>query len=173
MMSANLNEITCFEVLLNQGSEIYTCCRHLNNILHYAVLNKNKQMIQMIVFADAESDRLLGERNYRNQTPYMLDFHGDYQNIFNHIWSAASQQSQAANDHLSYILESNIYNANQKTLVGKNTALHFAVLNENLKAIEILCNQIDIKITERNIMGQTPMDIALLIPKKTLSMKIV
>jgi len=57
--------------------------------------------------------------------------------------------------------------------VGKNTALHFAVLNENLKAIEILCNQIDIKITERNIMGQTPMDIALLIPKKTLSMKIV
>lgn len=58
-------------------------------------------------------------------------------------------------------------------MVGKNTPLHFAVLNENLKAIEIICNQIDIKIGERNVIGQTPMDIALLIPKKTLSTKIV
>lgn len=56
--------------------------------------------------------------------------------------------------------------------MGYNTPLHFAVIHENLRMIEYLCKQPDIQMTEKNALGQTPADIATLIPKKRMSQKI-
>ena len=42
-------------------------------------------------------------------------------------------------EKLDILLKHGKYSVNQKTLIGLNTPLHFAVLNENLKAIEYLC----------------------------------
>jgi len=57
--------------------------------------------------------------------------------------------------------------------VGQNTPLHLAVLNENFKAIEYLCRFPNINLYERNAMGQTPRDIALLLPRKKVALKII
>jgi hypothetical protein len=45
-------------------------------------------------------------------------------------------------------------------------------MNENMKTIQYLINSEGIKLQEKNALGQTPEDLALLIPKKSLAMKI-
>lgn len=48
-----------------------------------------------------------------------------------------------------------------------------AVLNENFKAIEYLCRFSDINLYERNALGQTPRDIALILPRRRTALKII
>ncbi len=143
------------------------------NPLHYAVFNDNVQMIQQLVYADAETDTLMNEKNIRNQTPAMLDEAKKYEWIFNHVWGAASSQSQQALESLEASLVTEKYQVNQKTLIGQNTPLHLAVLNENFKAIEYLCRFSDINLYERNALGQTPRDIALILPRRRTAFKII
>lgn len=75
------------------------------NILHYAVLNQNQELVETIVCADAENDKLLYERNYRNQTPAHLDFREKYEYFFNHIWASASTQTQQGLEYLGYVVQ--------------------------------------------------------------------
>lgn len=63
------------------------------NPLHYAVLNGNQQMIELIVYADAEKNKLMKEKNFRGETPMDFDERKKYHYIFNHIWEAASDPS--------------------------------------------------------------------------------
>jgi ankyrin repeat protein len=67
------------------------------------------------------------------------------------------------------LLKNNKYDSTQKTLVGLNTPLHFAVLHENIKCIELLSRQSDISVTEKNCLDMTPIDLASLIPRKRMS----
>ena len=86
----------------------------------------------------------------------MLDDKGIFDNIFFHVWAAASLPTQQGYERLDWLIKSEKFSANQKTLIGQNTPLHFAVINENLKAIEILCRNNDVRINEKNSVGQTP-----------------
>lgn len=123
------------------------------NVLHYAVLNENSNMIQQIVYADAESDKLLKEKNFRDETPLMQDDKGKYDNIFHHIWEAVSISNSQMLERIDWLIKSENYDINQKTLVGLNTPLHFAVIHENLKAIETLCKHNNIIINVKNAVG--------------------
>eukprot|EP00347_Sterkiella_histriomuscorum_P008302 403345605 len=173
LFSAKRNQTQMFEILIQNGCHIYTQCNKFMNVLHYAVLNENQSLIQQIVYADAESDRLLKEKNFRDETPFMLDDKSKYENIFHHIWEAASIQSTIMIERLDWFIKTEKYECNQKTLIGQNSPLHFAVIYENLKAIELLCKQSDISIHQRNSLGQSPCDLAFLIPKKKISLKII
>jgi hypothetical protein len=59
------------------------------NVLHYAVINENEEMIKLIVFADAESNSLLNDKNFRNETPIDMDDRKKYELIFKHIWDSS------------------------------------------------------------------------------------
>ncbi len=102
-----------------------------------------------------------------------MDQKGNYDVIFYHIWVSASTATQPALERLDWLLKTEKYGINDKTLIGLNTPLHFAVINENLKAIELLCRSNEILMNERNAVGQTPSDLAMLIPKRKVSMKII
>lgn len=65
---------------------MYACCNRLMNVLHYAILNENIQLIEQISYADAEGNRLVNERNFKNETPRNLDDRGKYEHILHHIW---------------------------------------------------------------------------------------
>eukprot|EP00347_Sterkiella_histriomuscorum_P004875 403358755 len=170
---AKRNQFKMFQVLLMQGAQINTVCSKLMNVLHYAVLNENQNMIEQIVYCDAETDRLQNEKNYRNQTPVNLDDKKKYTLVFNHIWSVVSLCTPSNMEQLDFLIQSEKFQVNQKTLIGQNTPLHIAVINENLKAIEYLCKYQEINLYERNSLGQTPRDIALLIPKRRVANKII
>lgn len=90
LYAAKRNNFEFFELLIGQGSKIYTNCHKFMNPLHYAVLNDNQPMIEQLVYADAESNRLMQEKNFRNETPQMLVDKDKYSYIFNHIWHIAS-----------------------------------------------------------------------------------
>jgi len=69
LFSAKRNQFKLFDILFSNGANLYTTCNKLMNSLHYAVLNENIKMISLIVQADAERDRLLREKNFRDETP--------------------------------------------------------------------------------------------------------
>ncbi|CDW77519.1 ankyrin repeat [Stylonychia lemnae] len=173
LYSAKRNQYKIFQELLVQGAQIYVQCSKFMNILHYAVLNENKNLIEQIVYCDAETDRLLNEKNYRNLTPLMIDDKKKYEDIFNHIWSSVAICSPSNLEHLEHLITNDKFTVNQKTLIGQNSPLHIAVINENFKAIEHLCKYRDINLHDRNSLGQTPKDLALLIPKKRTAAKII
>jgi hypothetical protein len=62
-------------------------------------------MIEQLVYSDAESNRLLTEMNFRNETPEMLVDKQKYSYIFNHIWYYASLQGNSYVDQLDEILK--------------------------------------------------------------------
>jgi len=82
------------------------------NPLHYAVLNENVQMVEQLVYCDAESDKLMNEKNFRNQTPVMLDEKKRFYTIFNHIWSVVSVCTPNNMDHLEYLLSNDKFVVN-------------------------------------------------------------
>ena len=96
-------------------------------------------MIQLITYSDAEGGRLVQEKNFRDETPLVLDDKNKFDYLFHHIWEHASISSSSSVERMEWLIKNKKQSANQKTLVGQNTPLHFAVINENLKAIEFLC----------------------------------
>jgi len=151
LYSAKRDQYQFFVALVEEGANLVTHCAKLMNPLHYAVINCNQLMIQFIVYADAEGDRLMSQRNYRNETPVDLDDKHRFQSIFHHIWQAASSLNHEV--RLEYLIRTKQYNINEKTLVGQNTPLHFAIIKENSKAIKYLLQQPDILFYERNSLG--------------------
>jgi hypothetical protein len=115
----------------------------------------------------------MNEKNFRNETPYNMDDKGKFDYIFHHIWEAASMGTNTSLDRLDWLIKTEKYTINQKTLVGLNTPLHFAVIHENLKAIDYLCRYSEILLNEKNSLGYTPSDLAMLIPKRKTASKIV
>lgn len=64
------------------------------------------------MYSDAESDRLLKDKNFRDETPIMLDDKGKYENIFHHIWEASSISNSLMNERLEWLIKTEKYNVN-------------------------------------------------------------
>ena len=62
---------------------------------------------------------------------------------------------------------------NKLTIVGRNSALHFAMLNLNVYAIRLICKAEGANLSLKNSLGWTPMDIARMLPSKRLRFKIM
>lgn len=89
LFAAKRNQYYFFKTLASHGANMYVNCNKLLNVLHYAVLNENEKMIELIVFSDAESNKLINEKNYRDETPIKMDERHKFQGYFDHIWAAA------------------------------------------------------------------------------------
>jgi len=94
----------------------------------------------------------------------VLDKRQEFTHLFNNIWEAAKQHDGGA-DRLKYLISKKVYQVNEKTSVGLNTALHFAVYYENVKAVKYLLRCKGILLNERNAEGNTPYDLVFLNPK--------
>ena len=73
-------------LLLKEGSNPYAQCSQLNNGLHYAVMNQKEELVQALLWADAESGILKNDRNARNQKPEQLDNEGKFKSLFGNIF---------------------------------------------------------------------------------------
>jgi ankyrin repeat protein len=59
LISAKFNNFETFKFLLNKGCNLYASCIKMQNSLHYAVINKNKEFIQFLSLYDAEQEILI------------------------------------------------------------------------------------------------------------------
>jgi len=73
LISAKYNNLETFKLLLNKGCNINATCTKMQNCMHYAVINKNKEFIWFIALYDADKDTLRYEPNVWGQTPIELD----------------------------------------------------------------------------------------------------
>ena len=72
-------------------SFLYVTCNKLNNILHFAIENKNEEMVKFIVSCDAENNFLRQEVNSKGLKPFDLDPNRDYEFYYNpHLWEICS-----------------------------------------------------------------------------------
>lgn len=86
LMAAKYNNLETFKLLLDRGCNLYSSCIKMQNSLHYAVINKNKEFIEFLTHYDAENEILLKEQNVRGQNPIEIDnksyFENELKNIF-------------------------------------------------------------------------------------------
>jgi ankyrin repeat protein len=68
-VAARDDNFELFRKLLNRRVNIHIQDDRMNNVLHYAVINENEEMVKMIMWAEAELDNLKHDKNVRGKTP--------------------------------------------------------------------------------------------------------
>ena len=58
LIAAKYNNLDTFKYLIEKNCDLYSTCTKMQNSLHYAVLNKNKEFINHLTYLDADDDIL-------------------------------------------------------------------------------------------------------------------
>ena len=61
LIAAKYSNLETFKLLLEKGCNLYASCIKMQNSLHYAVINKNKEFIEFLSLYDAEKEILIWE----------------------------------------------------------------------------------------------------------------
>ncbi|CDW77266.1 ankyrin repeat [Stylonychia lemnae] len=177
LTSAQHGHLECFQALFKMGANFYGQCAKLNNALHYGIMSENEKLIQYISWSDAENSTGYGymhnQRNIRGMIPIDYDRKKRFYDTIYHVWESASiLKSGTAFDRLNQLIKNGTYKVNQQTIQGLNTPLHFAVMHENVKAMQALLKFPGIQMNIKNREGKIPYDLAHLIANKTSQFQI-
>ena len=135
--------------------DIYIGDANNQNILHHAVLAKNKKIIKYLVEYDSDNNLLKTNKDRKGKTPIDLDKTKSFEYEFITVWDAAKNNDVNTLDKLINGL--NYYGINDQTYLYKNTPLHYAVKYKSERAILFLVkNKADDK--KKNSNGLTPLE---------------
>ena len=135
--------------------DIYKGDYNNQNILHHAVLLKQKEIIKYLIKYDSDNNFLKTNKDSKGKTAIDLDRTKTYEFEYITIWDAAKDNN--INALIKLIEQLKYYEINEQTYTNKNTALHFAVKYKAEKAILYLLKKGGDK-NKLNINGQTPLD---------------
>lgn len=97
------------------------------NVLHWAVHNKQRDLIEVLVSKiDADKRELREAKDSKGKTPADIDNAGQFTELFNTVWDYAKEGNLKK---LRQVIDSGRFGANDQTLWSKNTPLHIAVRN--------------------------------------------
>ena len=158
------NNLDLFNYILNDISynnqkiniDIYKTDSHNQNILHHAVLLKQKNNILFLVKYDIDNKTLMSTKDNKNNTPFDYDRTKSFKYEMLTIWDAAEKNDINLIEKL--VNELHYYNFNEQTRIEKNTALHIAVENKSDKVILFLLKN-NAEKNIKNKKGLTPLDI--------------
>ena len=156
-------------ILMKYNIDFYCLDKNNRNILHIASINKNKNMINNIVYY--EGDNLtnkdnLNLNNYKdNKNKLPVDYYNNKSEnyIFYSIWSAIKlDDSNILRDIINK--NSDFYNLNSQSVRFKNTPMHIAAINKCYRSALTLFklsedNNIEIKLDLQNYKNKTVDDI--------------
>ena len=161
--SIKKNNLNMFKFLLNGikfndrkiDLDIHKSDFYGQNVLHYAVLLKQKETILFLIKYDADFNKLKKGKNLKGKTPSDLDKSKSFENELCSIWEASKNND--INKLKELIKELKYYDINEQTYFKGNTALHIAVQNQSDKAVLFLIlNGIDKDI--KNKSGLTALE---------------
>ena len=135
--------------------DIYKGDANNQNILHHAVLAKNKKIIKYLVEYDSDNNLLKTNKDRKGKTPIDLDKTKSFEYEFITVWDAAKNNDVNALDKLINKLD--YYGINDQTYLYKNTPLHYAVKYKSERAILFLLNN-EADKNKKNSNGLTPLD---------------
>ena len=102
------------------------------NMLHYAILNKDKEMIKFLICYDAEKNVLRKAEDAKGKMPCDYDNGKIFTNEYHHIWDACSQNDIDLLEKL--VNELKYYKVDDALPVCKYTPLHVAAMHSADKA---------------------------------------
>ena len=148
-----LNELYRKKQLLNL--DIYKGDINNQNILHHAVLTKNKKLIKFLSEFDSDNNLLKTNKDIKGKTAFDLDRTKSFEYELITVWDAAKKNDVNLLNKL--INELKYYEVNSTTYIFKNTPLHYAVKYKADKAILFLLKNGADK-DKKNGNGFTPID---------------
>jgi len=135
--------------------DIYKGDINNQNILHHAVLVKDKEIIKYLVKYDCDNNLLKTNKDRKGKTPIDLDKTKTFEYEFITVWDAAKKNDVNILDKLIKGLK--YYEINEQTYLYKNTPLHYAVKYKSPRAILFLIkNKADKH--KKNSNGLTPLE---------------
>ena len=135
--------------------DIYKGDCNKQNMLHHAVLLKQKEIIKYLIKYDSDNNLLKTNKDNKNKTPIDLDRTKTFYYEYITVWDAAEKNDV---DLLKKLLkELKYYEVNEQTYINKNTPLHSAVKSKAERAVLYLLKEGADK-NKRNVNGLTPLD---------------
>ena len=138
------------------NKDIYKGDWNNQNILHHAVLLKQKKIIKYLVKYDSDNNSLKTNKDSKGKTPTDLDRAKAYEYEYITVWD--EEKKNDINTLKKIIEELKYYEVNEQTYINKNTPLHYAVKYKADRAILYLIKNGGDK-EKVNINGQTPLDV--------------
>ena len=106
------------------------------NILHYAVINKERDLIDLIVSkVDSDRKELRNAEDTKGKKPADYDQSSQFAEYFNTVWDYAKEGNIRK---LKLSLDSGRFEVDEQTMLLKNTPLHVAVRFQQLETIKTL-----------------------------------
>ena len=106
------------------------------NILHYAVINKERDLIDLIVSkVDSDRKELRNAEDTKGKKPADYDQSSQFAEYFNTVWDYAKEGNIRK---LKLSLDSGRFEVDEQTMLLKNTPLHVAVRFQQLETIRNL-----------------------------------
>ena len=135
--------------------DIYKGDCNNQNMLHHAVLLKQKEIIKYLIKYDSDNNFLKTNKDSKGKTPIDLDRTKTFENEYYTVWDAAKKNDV---DLLKKLIKDlKYYEVNEQTYINKNTPLHMAVKYKADRAILYLLKEGGDK-DKKNINGHTPMN---------------
>ena len=136
--------------------DIYKGDCNNQNILHHAVLLKQKEIIKYLIKYDSDTNLLKTNKDSKGKTPVNLDRTKTYEYEFTTVWDAAKRNDTKLLNKL--IKELKYYEVNEQTYINKNTPLHSAIEYKAERSILYLLKEGADK-NKKNVNGHTPLDV--------------
>ena len=136
--------------------DIYKGDCNNQNILHHAVLLKQKEIIKYLIKYDNDNNLLKTNKDSKGKTPIDLDRTKTYEYEFITVWDAAKRNDTKLLNKL--IKELKYYEVNEQTYLNKNTPLHSATEFKAERSILYLLKEGADK-NKKNINGYTALDV--------------
>ena len=162
--SIKKNNLNMFKFLLNQiyfnnrkiDLDIYKVDFNGQNVLHYTVKLKQKEIILFLIKYDADFNKLKTTKDIKGKKPIDYSRTKSFENELYTKWDSAKDNNIKMLN--IFINELKYYEINQQTKFKGNTALHIAVKNRADKVVLFLIlNGADKNI--KNKEGFTPLEI--------------
>ena len=130
------NELEMAKYIINMGVNLYSTNTEKKNILHYAIINNNREMIEYLVTYDGDKNTLKTSKDCKGKIPANYDPTKKYKNSLTTIWDLCKNSNNLP--ELVEILNEGRINPNLQTRIGKETPLHLALFAECNQVVQIL-----------------------------------
>jgi len=135
--------------------DIYKGDYNNQNMLHHAVLLKQKEIIKYLIKYDSDNNFLKTNKDSKGKTPIDLDRTKTFEYEYYTVWDAARKNDV---DLLKKLIKDlKYYEVNEQTYINKNTPLHMAVKYKADRAILYLLKEGGDQ-DKKNINGHTPLN---------------
>jgi hypothetical protein len=159
--TAFLLAVKCFNLnvakyLVKQGANLYAKTENLQNAMHIATLQEDRDTLEYLTYQDSDENLLRTEVDIRLRKPKDIDITNKLAGCFYHIWDYAATGNIVK---IKMLVNSGKCSVNEQTGKRLNSVLHVAVEKAQVICVrELMAMGADPNI--KNAAGKTPADVA-------------